>query len=235
MTIFGNKSEFAIEWKLYSEIYPDDLDIVENPNEYLLGGRVFFWLKNKNLFAFKDWGADATYEYYTLEYLIDFLSDHLLEHMTEAPFPVETKTQNATDMIEETAPVKIGTEIENELEAYLKFDWSSVDMTVMQKIDEWIYPRSLLANRGGTFLPNLIIRRLLDNIEISWDNRHPHDDGENKFYMLHDKGVEYVNVFTYREVVTQFCLAYIDRIKEKEPKLAETYRKNLRKAMRAPI
>ena len=76
-----------------------------------------------------------------------------------------------------------------------------------------------------------MIRRVKDKIEISWHNRHPHDDGENKFYMLYTKGVEYINAKIYKDMVVQFCLAYIEHIQEKEPERANRYRANLQKAI----
>ena len=64
----------------------------------MLGGSICFWVKGKNLFAFKDWGPDATYGYYTLHYLVDFLSKHLVDHITEIPFPMEVESTNAIDI-----------------------------------------------------------------------------------------------------------------------------------------
>lgn len=229
MKIFGNKKEFAIGLEYYVEKYKDDEYLKENIDEFFRGGEVYFWVKGKNLFEFKEPTTDKTYGYYNLHCLVDFLSDYLVHHLSEVPFPVKTKATNAEDMMEETALVK--SDVKDELQAYSELDWSNVDRETYSKIDTWIYHRSFLANRGGTFLPNLTVRRVSDKIELSWHNRHPHDDGENKFYFLHKKGVEYIDAKLYRDVVTQFCLAYSDHIQEKYPDLAEQYRKNLQKAI----
>ena len=206
-----------------------NLGVIQNPDEYILGGNICFWVKGKNLFAFKDWGPDATYGYYNLYALVEFLTNYLVHHIFEAPFPMETKATNAIDMIEETALVK--SDVEDELQAWSHLDSNSIDMEIMRTIHKWICPRSFLVNDGGTFLPNIMVRKIADKIEISWHNRHPHDDGENKFYMLHTRGVEYVDAKLYKDVVVQFCLAYIECIQEKEPKVADLYRKNLQKAI----
>ena len=203
--------------------------MIENPDEYVLGGTICFWVKGKNLFAFKDWGPDATYGYYTLQYLIEFLTDDLVFHISGPPFPVKTKATNGVDMVEETALVK--SDVKDQLGAYAQVDWANVNREVMGKIDYWICHSGFLGNRGGTFLPNLYVRRVCDKIELSWDNRHPHDNGENKFYLLHKKGVEYVDLKLYRDVVMEFCLAYIENIQEKEPDCANSHRENLQKAI----
>lgn len=229
MKLFGNKEEFAITYDSDLERYADDIDVIQNPNEYLLGGSVCFWVKGKNLFAFKDCGPDATYGYYNLFALVDFLTDYLVFHITETPFPIITKATNAIDMIEETALVK--NDVEDELKACAEIDWDNVDMEEREKVDEWIDYRSFSINNGGTFLPNVYLRKVKDKIEISWHNRHPHSNGEEKFYMLYTKGVEYVDAKLYKDVVVQFCLTYIQNIKKIEPELAAKYLKNLQKGI----
>jgi len=232
MKIFGNKKEFAITYTPDLERYADDPDVIQNPDEYLLGGCLCFWVKDKNLFAFKDWGPDATYGYYTLHYVVDFLTSCLIHHISEVPFPIKTKSTNAIDMIEETALVK--SDVEDELQACANLDWDSIDMEIMEKRDNWMHSRSFLINDGGTFLPNIMIRKVKDKIEISWHNRHPHSNGEHKFYMLYEKGVEYVDANLYKDVIVQFCSAYIEHIQEKEPKAAELYRKHLEETSKRP-
>ena len=229
MNIFGDKKEFAITYNSYLEQYADDPDVIGNPDEYLCGGNIGFWVKGKNLFAFKGWGPNATYGYYNLYAFVDFLTDYLEYHIQEVPFPIETKSTNAQDMIEETALVK--SDVKNQLQAYESLDWSTINRDLIKKIDDWICSRTFLGNRGGTFLPDIMVRKVKNKIEISWNNRHPHDDGENKFYFLHSKGVEYVDAKLYKDVVVQFCLAYIEIIQKIEPELAAKYRRNLQKGI----
>jgi len=229
MKIFGNKEEFAIEFNPYLEQYADNPDVIAYPDEYILGGNVCFWVKGKNLFAFKDWGPNATYGYFTLEYLVDFLSDFLIDQLSNVDFPIKTKATNAIDILEEVALVK--SDAKNELEDYIALDWDNINMDERNKIEAWIAPRTFLGNRAGTFLPNIIARRINDKIEISWHNRHPHDDGDNKFYFLHKKGVEYISINLYKDVIIKFCSCYIKHIEKKEPELALKFRINLEKVI----
>ena len=63
-------------------------------------GNVYFWVKNKNLFEFKDCGPDATYGH-DLYILIEFFCDNLIYHITDDNFPAKTISTNAWDMLEE--------------------------------------------------------------------------------------------------------------------------------------
>lgn len=230
MKIFGNKEEFAMSIDFYTEKYKDDEYLQENIEELYCGAEVCFWVKDKNLFAFKQPAPDATYSYYNLYALVDFLSNYLVSHLTETPFPFKATSENAVDMINENQDA-----LKNELQKSTNLDWEDIDLEVRSQIFNWSYDKSLAIHNGSTFLPNIYIRRISDKIEISWSNQHPRSNGQHTFYLLHTKGVEYVDAALYREVVTQFCFCYIERIKQKNPKAAELYRENLRKAMRAPI
>lgn len=42
MKTFGNKEEFAITYTPDLERYADDPDVIQNPDEYLLGGCICF-------------------------------------------------------------------------------------------------------------------------------------------------------------------------------------------------
>jgi hypothetical protein len=229
MKIYGNKEEFAITYTPDIEKYATDIDVIQNPDEYLLGGSICFWVKGKNLFAFRDWGLEATYGYHTLHYLVDFLSEYLVCHLSDTPYPVKTKSINAIDMFEETALVK--SNVEDEFQAFIDVDYSNVDMELHRRIHAWMQPRSFLFHNGGTFLPDLMVRRVGDKIELSWNTIHPHSNGEHEFYMLHTKGADYIDAKLYRDVVIEFCLEYCNHIQEKEPELTDRYRKNLEKAM----
>jgi hypothetical protein len=229
MKIFCNREEFAIGLEYYIEKYKDDAYLKENIDELWAGGEVYFWVKGKNLFEFKEPIAGKTYGYYNLYSLVDFLSEYLIYHLYEVPFPIETEAINAIDMIEETALVK--NDVENELQAIMEIDYDALDMELREKRDEWIYVRSFLASESGSFLPDLIVCRAGDKIELSWNNHYPHNNGDDDFYMLYTKGVDYVDAKLYRDVIMQFCLEYCNHIQEKKPELAVRYRKNLQRAM----
>lgn len=150
MKTFGDKKEFSIQYNSHLEEYANDPDVLENPDDYILGGSVYFWVKNKNLFAFKDWGPNATYGYWNLFALVDFLSDYLVYHLTETPFPIETESDNGADMVEETLLVKNESNVQKKLQAYMRLDWDNVDMDLMKRRDDWVIPPFLtdIKNRG---------------------------------------------------------------------------------------
>ncbi len=50
MREFGDKSTFAIAYENYVELYPEDPDILAEPQKFETGGSIYFWVKGKNLF-----------------------------------------------------------------------------------------------------------------------------------------------------------------------------------------
>lgn len=71
MKTFENKKEFAIEMDLYIEKYKDHEYTKDHLEESWCGAEVSFWVKGKNLFAFKNI-ENSTYSGYDLYPLIDF-------------------------------------------------------------------------------------------------------------------------------------------------------------------
>jgi len=226
MISFGNKNDFCIDYIGFLDNYKDDPVVLAHPEDFIFGGCIFFWVNGKNLFEFKDCEPNTTYGFWDLTILTDFFCNNLLYHITDDPFPAKTVSSNAWDMFEE---YKLVEGEDNDIEKYLEVNWDNVDTELHSKIDAWNNRHGFIANRGGSFLPDAFIRKVNDKVEISWRNNFSYKNENGQLYFKHDKGVEYIDIKTYREVVTKFCLEYISRIKEKCPDLVEKYMKNLQK------
>lgn len=227
MSQFGVKDEFLIECQYYIDFYPDEPHVIDDPITYEPIGRVFFWVKDKNLFAFKNSEPEATYSA-DLTVLLEYFCEKLNVLLSDDPFPTKSIATNAIDMMEETKLIKGD---DSDRSKWLEIDWEKVDKELYRKIDRWNVNHGLLTNRDGTFLPDLFIRKVEKQIEISWYNKYPHQSINGEVYFEHVKGVEYVDTKLFKDTIITFCLAVIDRLKKNRPEQMSRYLENLKKAM----
>lgn len=87
-------------------------------------------------------------------------------------------------------------------------EFSSEDMDVFDayydKLDEWSYAHSWLHASNGCFVPDIMFRKINDEIEISWDNENLYDD----VYYISLKGSVRVPCEQYRAVVQKAICDY---------------------------
>lgn len=228
MLSFGKKSQFEIHYLPYSEIFKDDPDLTENPNDYVLGGVISFWMNNKNIFAYKDNSPNSTYDYFDLSYLVEFFCLNLHYHITNDPFPVQTKSKIGREMMEET---KLVEGPDNDITKYLGVNWDAIDREIYKKIDIWNIHHGFLSNSAGTFLPDGYFQKVDNKLEFSWKNEFPFESESGLVYALHEEGVEYVDLKLYRDTVVNFCLEFLKRLSPLYPEIAEGHRKELQKAI----
>lgn len=227
MRQFGVLGDFLIEYQSYVDIYPEDPEVLAEPMIYESGGSIFFWVKEKNLFAFKGFGPEATYSA-NLTILLEYFCEKLNILLTDDPFPAKTKATNAIDMMDE---IKLVEGPDNDITKYLDVDWDKVDNELYKKIDRWNVNHGLYTNRDGTFLPDMYIRKVGKQIEISWHNEFPHRNAQGEIYFEHVKGVEYIDINLFKETVIAFCLDIINRLKKNHPEQMHRYQQSLQKAI----
>lgn len=231
MISFGEKNKFQIQYWPFIEQYNGHQDVIDNPNNYALGGSVFCWVNGKNIFAYKDLGPEATYTFFDLTILLKLFCDYLLYHVTDDPFPIQTKAKVGRAMMDEIKLV----EGEDEIDKYHHVDWDNVNDELYSKIDAWKYKHGLLINSGGTFLPNAYIQKVDNKVEISWRNDFAFRSPKGEFYAQYKEGVEYVELKLYRDVIAEFCFELLNRMQNIYPAKADELRINLQKAIDVPL
>ncbi len=231
MKQFGDKNEFGIDCSYYLDQFKDDPEVIAHPGRYDIGGSIYFWVKGKNLFLYKGYGPEATYSF-DLDVLVEFFCEKLHLQIADDPFPHGIKATNPIDMMEE---IKLVDGHDNDVTKYLDVDWDKVDMELHDKVDLWNYNHGMYTNRGGSFLPALFIRRINDQIEISWHNQFPHRSTEGEVYFEYEKGIEYVDLKLFKDTVIAFCLDFINRCQDKYPEQMNRHRENLKKAMAVEV
>ncbi|MCS5710525.1 hypothetical protein [Candidatus Berkiella aquae] len=227
MNIFGDKNIFGIGYETYLEAYPDDPEIVGNPKVYLTYGSMYFWVNGKNLFQFKGWGQEATYTA-DLTTIVEIFCQYLICYIKEDSFPIKSKSNTSIDIIEET---KLVEGPNDDISGYANIDWNQVDMEERDARDQWIENHGILRHRDGSFLPDLFMRCINNQIEISWHNEFPYDVPNGELYFEYKKGVEYIDITLFKKVIVDFCLHLINRYEDLYPDVAKRDRANLQKAI----
>ena len=89
--------------------------------------------------------------------LFEYLEETLSLVESDVPFPYAIEGNDAFDLIrraEEKAPAD---------DAYIDF---------FEPVHEWSYSHSWRHARAGSFIPDVLFRKVDDDIEISWDNEN---------------------------------------------------------------
>jgi len=229
MITIGDKNEFAISFEYHSEAFSDDPIYVENKDYYCEWIKAELWVKNRNLFAFKNNNYDATFAH-NFSTLLHFYSDFLYYHLIDDPFPIACQADIAVDMYEETS--LIHGEAANKLQNWFDLDWDNIDMNIQNIRDEWFKHHCYCVYDDGSFLPFMFFRKIADKIEVSWENNGPKKiNDESTYCFIHQKGVEFVDIKLYKEVIISFCEHLCNKFESLYPKLIADCRKNLQKAI----
>lgn len=229
MLTFGKTNEFEIKYLPYVEEYKNEPDLIQNPENYVLGGTVQFIVNGINIFAFDDPEyPEATYSFWDLTYLVEFFCSYLIYHITEDPFPKETKSKIGVEMMDEISLVEGE---DNDITKYLHVDWDNVDSELYARIHEWNIFHGFIYNNGGTLLPCAYFQKVGDKIEVSWKETSYKVQSGDTVYFLNKNGVEYIDLRLYKETIVSFCLEFLKRLEKEYPKNACQHALNLQKAI----
>ena len=244
MKIFGDKSEFAIEYghitEYYEVVYPGHPEISDEFDYW-----VSFWVKDKNLFLMHPVeGCIDTY-WYDINLLIEFFSQGLSYQLKFDPVPakgIRARNHNDANILAGLATYLEKEDFEEarkEDNDYL--DWIDFDLYKIEPGDEyeqidWEYHHRLSTAKQASFLPNVTIARHYTDskkIEICNDS-----DGliytnqrYTKFSFVHTTSVDLIDIKLYKEVIVDFCLDFINSHKEKHPTRMGEYLEKLKIGM----
>ncbi|MFO1259178.1 MAG: hypothetical protein U1E78_12315 [Gammaproteobacteria bacterium] len=244
MKLFGNKSEFAIEYghitEFYPEAYPGRPDLDDEFDYW-----VSFWVKGKNLFeSNRIEGVIDTY-WYDLNLLIEFFCEGLPFQLQWDPVPakgVHTKNHHDANIL-----VRLATfldqedyddiqEEDNDFLDCVDFNLYQIQPAEISEQIEWGYHHKLITARQASFLPNVVIARHYtdpNKIEICYQSAGMvyTDQYDYKYEFTHPTGVALVDIKLYKQVIVDFCLDFINCHKNKHPKRMGEYMEKLKIAM----
>lgn len=155
------------------------------------------WVDNKQVCTFSREGTTREYEW-NLTYIVEWFYKNKNSIFTETQFPLPVEGNNAIELYSNSGD--FDSDIDDEFDSWFK------------KRQDWYFIHSWYSNNGGSYLADVIFRRIDNTIEIAWDNSNVYS--EIKF--INPKGLYYVPFEIFRDVVNSFIEDFILEISESE-------------------
>lgn len=191
MTYFGNKETFAIAYELKESPFN------ESEKNKPTWGEFQMWVHNNSVCTFSMNDEIREYEW-DLCFIFEWLfknKNHILE---ESSFPLPSEGDSAIELYNNSGDFDSDDDIE--------FDsW-------FEKRQDWYFNHSWYSNNGGSYLADVIFRRVDNNIEIAWDNTELY----NNIKYVNPKGVYYIPVELFQIVVDGFIESFTIEISKSE-------------------
>ena len=147
------------------------------------------WVDNKPLCCFCKEGKKQQYKW-QLSHIVDWLIKNEQYILDEIEFPLNVDANSSIDFFNKSS----------------EFDSDDVEEfhRWFEKRQDWYFRHSWYSNRAGSFLADIMFRRVGENIEIEWDNTCLYKGIE----FINPKGIYYVNNMVFQQVINDFIKDY---------------------------
>lgn len=148
-----------------------------------------FWVDNKPLCRFCRDENEQQYKW-ELSHIIDWLVENEQYILEETEFPLQVNANSSLEFFD-----KSGEFDSDDIEEFDKW---------FEKRQDWYFRHSWYSNRAGSFLAEVMFRRVGEKIEIQWDNTCLYEGIE----FINPKGIYYVDVSIFQQVIHGFIEDY---------------------------
>lgn len=179
MKYFGNKDVFAVAYELKES--PFNESVRKNPT----WGVFQMWVDNKSVCTFSMDNKIREYEW-DLIFIVEWFCKNKNNILNEIEFPLLIEGNNAIELYNNSGD--FDSDDDDEFDSWF------------EKRQDWYFKHSWYSNNGGSYLADVIFRRVQDTIEIAWDNTELYS--EVKFN--NPKGIYYVPFELFENVVDSF-------------------------------
>lgn len=191
MKYFGNKETFAISYELKESPFNDS-----GKNEPAWG-EFQMWVNNNSVCTYSMNGIIREYEW-DLSLIVEWFCKNKNYILGESPFPLLCEGYNAIELYKNSGD--FDSDDDNEFDSWF------------EKRQDWYFNHSWYSNNGGSYLADVIFRRVNNTIEIAWDNTELY----NNIKYTNPKGVCYIPVELFQIVVDGFIEAFMLEISKSE-------------------
>ncbi|AIK36538.1 hypothetical protein [Bacillus pseudomycoides] len=204
MKYFGDKETFAVAYELKES--PFDKSGKIEPT----WGIFQMWVNNKSVCTFSMSERVCEYEW-DLFFIVEWLYKNKNNIFNETQFPLPIEGSNSIEFYKNSGDFDSDDDDEFDL-------W-------FEKRQDWYFRHSWYSHNGGSFLADVIFRRVENTIEIAWDNSNLYS--EIKF--INPKGIYYVPFELFQGVINNFIEDFMLKVSENEEgkkvieKLQETF------------
>lgn len=180
MKCFGDKDVFAVSYELKESPF-NELEI----NDSTTWGVFQMWVHNKSVCTFSMGDKVREYEW-DLIFIVEWLCKNKDNILNETQFPLPSEGNNSIELYKHSG--NFDSDDDDEFDSWF------------EKRQDWYFNHSWYSNNGGSYLADVIFRRVGDTIEIAWDNIELHSEVN----YINPKGVYYVPLKLFQDVVDNF-------------------------------
>lgn len=121
-----------------------------------------------------------------LSYIVEWLNDNISKVLKEDKFPLQINADSSIDFYNKSG----------------EFDSDNIDEfdRWFEKRQDWYFCHSWYCNRSGSYLAEVLFRRVGNNIEIEWDNTNLYEEVS----FVNPKGLYYVNANLFKQIICEF-------------------------------
>lgn len=184
MKYFGNKKIFAIAYELKESPFNE-------PGKYEpTWGEFQMWVYNNSICTFSMNDKIREYEW-DLRFIVDWFCKNKNYILEESPFPLPCEGNNAIELYNNSGD--FDSDDDNEFDVWF------------EKRQDWHFNHSWYSDRGGSYLADVIFRRVNNTIELAWDNTILYSN----IKYVNPKGVYYIPVEMFQTVVDDFIKEFM--------------------------
>ena len=194
MKLFGCKGIFAIEYILTNSNFGEKGILGES------WGQLRLWVNGNDICEYERNEEKHLYEY-NLIYIIEWFHENLKYILNNDPITLPVAGQNSLEIYKNSG--EYDTEDDEEFNRWFEIR------------QEWYSRHNWFWNGSGSFLPDVFFRKVIDNIEIAWDNKETHRESMIEF--VNPYGICYIPQNEFQAVMCNFLTHIIDELLCKLP------------------
>ena len=162
------------------EIFAIEYEMLDMENGYFE-----MWVNNIPICCFFKNNIMQQYRW-NLSYIVEWLNKNISKLLKENEFPLPIKANTSIDFYN-----KSGDYDSDDIDEFDKW---------FEKRQEWYFCHSWYSNRAGSYLAEVLFRKVDNTIEIEWDNTSLYDG----VYFVNPKGLHYVDIDLFQQIIGDF-------------------------------
>lgn len=148
------------------------------------------WVYNKSVCTFSVYNKICEYEW-ELSFIVAWFCQNKNNILNESQFPLPTEGNNAIELYNNSWD--FDPDDDDEFDSWF------------EKRQDWYFKHSWYSNNGGSYLADVIFRRVDDTIEIAWDNTELY----SKVKFNNPKGVYYIPFELFQNTIDSFIETFM--------------------------
>ena len=194
--LFGDTSRFAIDVELH---HPDGSKVGDY--DYAHWGKFQIWVEGKNLTVTTNpEGKILDAIDWDITPLLEWVASNRNVILHDEGMPISNRGTNGASTL---------------ADFWRESEDKDMDLKIRQDVYDWFRQHSVRAASGGGIFPNIVLRRVGDDMEISWDSKMPYPYTDLLF--VEAPGMAILPIDEVNEILSSFLRETVDAILKERP------------------